>query len=185
MLCGFMGAGKSFLLKCLRKTGPDDVDYFDLDRIILKRSGYSTIFKMIRVLGEDHFRALEGEVLRDIMGGSGKCIISLGGGTLSREFMHSIHRHGGVLLVWLDTSLKQCLINVERDGKNVRPLIKAALKGGDMGKLEQLYCERRSIYLGAQVRMDFQQLKGMESYHQFMSEVQRQLVEAPEKSDNG
>ncbi|MCY4644496.1 MAG: hypothetical protein OXB88_07750, partial [Bacteriovoracales bacterium] len=59
LLCGFMGAGKTWLLKRLKRTGPHEIDYLDLDQLLVEKSGHKSILKIMKALGEEHFRALE------------------------------------------------------------------------------------------------------------------------------
>lgn len=177
------------LLKRLKKTGPCDLDYVDLDEIVLKQSGYDSLDKMMEALGEKNFRTLEREALWRLMEKKGQRIIALGGGTLSREIIRTFHRSREVLSIWLDTPLSDCLINIERDGKNIRPLLRAARREGGMKKVRELYTDRQLIYSEALVRIDFKRLgeepRKIENYHYFINEVRRQLVEALKKSDNG
>ncbi|MCY4644686.1 MAG: hypothetical protein OXB88_08725, partial [Bacteriovoracales bacterium] len=117
------------------------------------------------------FRALENEILMEIMRGEGR-LVSLGGGALNKGLNEAIRKRGDVLMIWVDTPLEQCLANLEKDRKNVRPL----LKGGE-DFIRNLYQKRREIYSAAQIRVDGTDLKDFKTYSLLMTEVERQLFE--------
>ena len=129
LLCGFMGAGKTCFLRKLEQTGPGGVDYLDLDGVILERSGYKTIASMMEELGEAHFRSIENEILLDLMLGENK-IIALGGGSLNEKLIQAIERRGGVLVIWLDTPLGQCLKHIEQEQGGKIPVPCLIWRGG-------------------------------------------------------
>ena len=171
LLCGFMGAGKTRLLKHLRKSGPEEIQYLDLDRVIVEKSGSKSILKLMKALGEEHFRALENEILMKMMGEGGH-LLSLGGGALNKGLNEAIRKRGDILVIWVDTPLEQCLANLKKDHKNVRPLMK---HGEDF--VRNLYRKRRETYSTAPVRLDWEALSNFKTYSLFIGEVERQLFE--------
>ncbi len=169
LVCGFMGAGKSWLLKRLKRSGPKEFNYIDLDQEILKKSGYNTVLKMMKALGEEHFRRIENEILVSLMK-KGNNIISLGGGALNKGLNFVIEKRDDILVVWIDTPLDQCAKNLEKDHKNVRPLFK-----DDSIDVEKLYSERSKIYSVAQVRIPWKDLDELTSFEKFSNYLKTAL----------
>ena len=172
-----MGTGKTWLLKGLARTGPEEVKYVDLDRAILQRSGHNTILKMMKELGELHFRRIENEVLIHLMKLGGH-FIALGGGALNKELNQALRKREDILVVWIDTPLEQCLANLQKDHKNVRPLAKLGEE-----YVRELYQKRREIYSVAKVRIDHKKLRQYRAYPQFIAEVERQLTATPKRPE--
>ena len=170
LLCGFMGAGKTWFLKRLKRTGPPFIHYTDLDQAILERSTHNTLFKMMRALGEEQFRRIENKILLELLK-QGDHVLALGGGALNEEFNHILSKWRDTLLVWIDTPFEQCLANLRKDHKTVRPLAK---KGPVF--LQNLYQNRQKIYSMAQVRMPHTQCSTIKTYSQFVEEIERQLL---------
>ena len=85
---GFKHAGKSMFGEMLaEKTG---LPFFDLDDLIVKKEAKKTGEKMscgeiVRGKGEEYFRDIETECLKEIVGRKGQVVLSLGGGALARE----------------------------------------------------------------------------------------------------
>lgn len=127
ILIGMPGCGKStigaILAKKLNKT------FIDADREIEKKAGI-TIPEIFQNAGEDEFRALESEVLKELGKRSG-LVIATGGGCVTRnENFPYLHQNGTI--VWLQRDITQ----LPTDG---RPLSKA-------GKLQEMYTIRMPLY---------------------------------------
>jgi shikimate kinase len=117
-LTGFMGVGKSsvarhleHLLGCPR---------FDLDSLIEDRKG-KPIAQIIDEGGLDQFRALEAEILSNILKRDGGCILSLGGGTWTMPENRRIIAANGYTSVWLESTFEHCWYNIKFSRKE-RPL---------------------------------------------------------------
>lgn len=80
VLIGMMGSGKSSVGEALSRTL--GWDFIDMDRTIEEREGTS-ISDIFAVKGEDYFRGLETELLKNFKGKH--VIIATGGGVLERE----------------------------------------------------------------------------------------------------
>lgn len=94
-LIGFMGTGKTTISKALSKiTGFQEID---VDEYIVKKSGRS-ISDIFEKEGEDYFRKLETEALKEISQESGQ-IISCGGGAVLRDENVEILKSGGVIVL--------------------------------------------------------------------------------------
>ena len=81
-ICGFMGSGKSTVLKKLRANS-DAYKYFDLDYEI--HSNYGDSFdsrEFIEAKGWDHFRRVETEMIESFLSCDEPLVIALGGGAL-------------------------------------------------------------------------------------------------------
>lgn len=161
LICGFMGAGKSWLLKRLKRTGRDSNNYNELDDLILERAGYNTILKMMRELGEEHFRRIENEILVERLKEGGN-IISLGGGALNQGINHVINKRDDILVVWITTDLAQCEENLKKDHKNVRPLYK-----DNKDNIQSIYDDRQKVYEVAQVKISWEELQEIQNYENF------------------
>jgi shikimate kinase len=92
---GFMGSGKSTIGPILANTL--GWDFFDLDKVIEKKAG-----KKVRVLfeenGEDYFRKIETETLKELSAAPGRLIVSLGGGTIANEENLKILKSTGTII---------------------------------------------------------------------------------------
>ncbi len=78
-LTGFMGSGKSTIGPILANTL--GWDFFDLDGIIEKKENAS-VSRIFEEKGEEYFRKLESEILKELSSKENS-IISLGGGTIT------------------------------------------------------------------------------------------------------
>lgn len=128
VLTGMPGSGKSTVGKLL------DVDGFtfvDTDEEIEKRCGCS-IKELIGEKGEQYFRDLETEVIRDVSSRSCQ-IISTGGGAILREENVRYLRQNGKLF-FLDADIGRLQATDSRPLSDTRE------------KLENLYAERIGIY---------------------------------------
>lgn len=81
-IVGYMGSGKTTLGRLLaRATG---LEFVDLDRTITRRAG-KEIPEIFAEHGEERFRDLEQEALREALDGKAPCIIACGGGAVIRK----------------------------------------------------------------------------------------------------
>ena len=80
-IVGYMGSGKTTLGRLLaHATG---LEFMDLDRAISKRAG-KEIPEIFAEFGEERFRDLEQEALREALDGKTPCIVACGGGVVIR-----------------------------------------------------------------------------------------------------
>ncbi len=137
-LVGFMGAGKSTVGRLVAKRL--EWRFVELDDRIEARSGRSipTIF---REEGEQAFRDLEGQILREVARGETPCVVACGGGVPLRAENRRVLRETGVpihLIVHPETVLDR----VGEDGG--RPLLPS---GEDREKrVKRLWEERQDAY---------------------------------------
>ena len=115
-----MGSGKTAIGSLLaHKIG---YEYIDTDAEIVKHEGKS-IAEIFTTEGEEYFRNLEKEILRNIK--ADKIVVSCGGGMpCYNENIFFMKRKG--LVVWLKVSLDDIVERIAKD-KN-RPLVKGKTK---------------------------------------------------------
>jgi shikimate kinase len=77
-LIGFMASGKSTIGHELAKIL--DFEFIDLD-IYIEQKYHKTIKQIFESKGEDHFRIMENEALREVASIAGNIIVASGGGT--------------------------------------------------------------------------------------------------------
>lgn len=128
VLTGMPGSGKSTVGRLIKLDG---YEFFDTDVEIEKRCG-CTIKELIETKGEDYFRNLEAEVIRDVSA-KGSRIISTGGGAVLREEnVRNLKRNGKLFFINADISRLRATDD--------RPL------SDTVDKLTKLYNERIQIY---------------------------------------
>ncbi len=128
VLSGMPGSGKSTVGKLLNIDG---FTFIDTDAEIEKRCGWS-IKELINRKGENYFRDLETEVIKDVSS-KGCQIISTGGGAVLREEnVQYLKRNGKIFFLNADFD--------RLSPADSRPLSDTA------DKLKNLYAERMDIY---------------------------------------
>jgi shikimate kinase len=115
-LLGFMASGKSTVGPVL--ASKLDRRFIDLDRLIEAKAGCS-VAELIAREGEERFRQLETETLRDAASLSG-LVIAPGGGAITREENRELMSRLGIT-VWLDAPFELCWQSILKDGAT-RPL---------------------------------------------------------------
>lgn len=129
------GCGKSTVIGLYEKIYGEQV--YDTDCIIEYRHG--NINQIFNDFGEQHFRDLETEVIRELCGLGEDAWIATGGGAVLREENVCLFRQSGKI-VFLRTKLETLLKRL--DGDLSRPL----LKGDKSERLTKLYNERTPLY---------------------------------------
>lgn len=146
-LIGFMCAGKS---RIGRELAPLlGLPFHDLDRVIEQRVGpIRTFFDRE---GEAAFRAVEADVLSDLLGRD-PAVIATGGGTpCAGDNLQRMQQAGP--LVWLDVPLDVLLPRIVRTGGD-RPLL-AGLKGEALRqRVMELLAPRLPVYAQATIRVE-------------------------------
>ncbi|HEY9766035.1 MAG TPA: 3-dehydroquinate synthase [Chroococcales cyanobacterium] len=130
-LAGFMGTGKSTVGKVLAEKL--EWPFFDSDQRVEESAG-KPVSRIFAEDGEAHFRQLEREVLAELSRKREVVIATGGGSLLCEENRKELSR--GLLFV-LDASLPAIAGRIGNEGD--RPLF---------SRLEQLYAERKKLYLG-------------------------------------
>jgi len=134
-IVGYMGSGKSTLGRLLaRATG---LEFVDLDRAIAKNAG-KEIPEIFAEHGEDHFRDLEHEALRDALDGKTPCIVACGGGVVVRSENRALLRDVTTVFLREDTD-----VLYHRTRGPGRPL-----RAASQQEFESRYAERLPLYRG-------------------------------------
>lgn len=151
-ITGFMGSGKSTIGPILANTL--GWDFFDLDDVIEKKTG-KKITEIFNESGEEFFRKLEHEELKELSGKK-NLIISLGGGTIAYHSNFKILKQTGKI-VYLKTSLDSVYERLRF--KKDRPLInsieeKNLSREEVLESLNKLLTEREKFYNKADIIID-------------------------------
>ncbi|MEM2576308.1 MAG: shikimate kinase [Sulfolobales archaeon] len=139
-LIGFMGSGKTTVGRLLaRKLG---LSFVDLDKVIENKLNMK-INDVFSKLGEDYFRNVESEVIKEIISDVNNAVIACGGGIVLREDnIEALRKHSVVIYLRISADeayrrLKHC---------NNRPLLKA---GDRKTVINNLLMIRDPLYLKA------------------------------------
>ena len=132
VLIGMPGSGKTTVGSIL--AGRLGRTFIDTDEEIVKRAGMP-VADIFGKYGENRFRDMETEVIREISGCQGAVIATGGGAVLRRENVISLRKNG--FLVFLDRSPDTILPTEDR------PL------ADDSSKVRKLYEERSPVYRAA------------------------------------
>lgn len=147
LLIGFMCSGKSTVGRLVaQRLG---MPFIDLDRVIEARVG--PLLPFVQREGEEAFRRIESEVLRDLLSGEA-AVIATGGGTPTAAGNLELMLEAGTI-IWLDVQLDALMPRIERAGGD-RPLL-FGLKGDPLrARVLDLLGSRRSVYSQAHVHID-------------------------------
>ena len=130
-LVGFMGSGKSAIGKRLGTLM--NLPFYDMDTEIADRTGM-TIPQIFETYGEEGFRTMETEFLRDFH--DEYCIIATGGGVVMREENRRIMRRTG-LVFYLNSTFRDIWRRISTDSN--RPIVQRSTRA----ELERLFRNRK------------------------------------------
>lgn len=137
ILIGFMGSGKTSVGKLLAKRL--SYQFLDSDQLIESRAGDS-INQIFSRNGEEYFRNMETELLKDISSDMKQTVLSTGGGLPLRDQNSRILKEMGYV-VFLKASKETTLKRLKGDSS--RPL----LNGDELEqKVERMMKSRTPIY---------------------------------------
>jgi shikimate kinase len=143
VITGFMGSGKTRLARELARRL--NLKMIDLDDRVTEREGRSPA-QLIVDEGEEPFRLIESDVLRELLETDGTCVIALGGGAWIVDANRQIIDEYSCLSVWLDVPFEVCWSRIETSGED-RPL------GRTRDQANALYDLRRPIYQLAKIHV--------------------------------
>ena len=138
-----MGSGKTRLARELARRL--NLEMIDLDERITEREGRSPA-QLIVEEGEDAFRLIESEVLRELLQADGAQVIALGGGAWIVEANRDLIDEYGCLSVWLDAPFELCWARIEMSGDD-RPL------GRTREQARALFHRRKPVYALAKIHV--------------------------------
>lgn len=136
-LVGLPGSGKSTIGRQLaRRLG---ADFIDTDVLIEKRLG-ETIRAFFEREGEDRFRQIEHDILRELLAGPRGGVLATGGGIVLRADNRRLLSQGATV-VYLRSSPEDLARRLRHDRQ--RPLLQVA---NPLAKLRELYRVRDPLY---------------------------------------
>lgn len=135
ILIGMPGSGKTTVINMYKKIYGEQV--YDTDGFIESRHG--NISNIFAEYGEEYFRKIETEAIREICSYGDDALIATGGGAVLRNENVRIFRKSGNI-IYLRTKLETLLARL--DGDASRPL----LLGNRAERLTKLYSERTPVY---------------------------------------
>ncbi|MCX8083895.1 MAG: shikimate kinase [Calditerrivibrio sp.] len=141
---GFMGTGKTTISKLLAEML--NRKWVDLDEEIVKREK-RTISEIFQADGEGYFRAVEGEVLRDIAE-KDNYVVSTGGGIVIFDENIALMKKSGVM-VTLVASPEVIYERLKDD--QCRPLLQVP---DPMSEIKRLMYERAPYYIKGDLIVD-------------------------------
>lgn len=132
VLTGIMGCGKTLIGRMLANIL--SVEFIDLDQYIEEKWG--TINELFKK-GEEHFRDIENEAVREVSVKKG-IVIATGGGVVKRnENVTALKKNG--IIFFIDRPLENILSDVDISG---RPLLKEGKES-----LIQIFSKRYNLYV--------------------------------------
>ncbi len=141
ILIGMMGSGKSTIGKVLADMLK--FDFVDFDEVIVQKQGMS-IPEIFEKYGEDFFRTLESNAVREFLGCKNK-IIATGGGILkNQQNLENLKKIGKIFYLDAPANILYRRIN----GDTNRPLLKT------LEEFEQTLNEREGSYSKAHHAID-------------------------------
>jgi len=155
-LTGFMGSGKSTIGPILANTL--GWDFFDLDIVIEQKEG-KKISKIFEESGEEYFRNIEKETLKDFAKRE-NVIVALGGGTITnQDNIDLLKRTGKIIYLKMSAEAAYKRLRYKRD----RPILTRdgtvnLSKPEFIEKIEGLLSERAKYYNQADVSIDTDKL---------------------------
>jgi shikimate kinase len=148
-ICGFMGCGKTTEGK--RIAEEIGFDFMDLDDYIVNKYNQS-IVNLFKDVGEEEFRNIETNALKECTQNHSKILIATGGGTPcfnnNLEFMKS-----NGLLIYLKLNEQELLVRLSQAKLN-RPLIKDKNNEELLLYIEHLLKVREVFYSQADIIVD-------------------------------
>jgi shikimate kinase len=144
-LVGMPGSGKSTLGKQLARKL--QFEFVDLDKEIETREGLE-VQEIFATRGEDHFRLIESQILREWAGSEKSFVMATGGGApCFYDGMNAINDSG--LSIFIDEPLSVLIPRLE--SKANRPLLQSANPTEMKEKLQALWDIRSPLYRTASI----------------------------------
>ncbi len=140
-ITGMPGCGKSTFGK--RVADLLNMPFFDLDKEIIKKENCS-INELFEQKGEEYFRNIESEKLKELTTLNNSFILATGGGTpCFNDNIDFMNRQG--ITIYIRATIPDLLLRLSDKGINKRPLLKHTSREELEQKLSQ-QMEKRKIY---------------------------------------
>ena len=160
-----MGSGKSTYGRLIaNKLG---CSFIDTDHYIEKKEGRS-ISVIFSDDGEEYFRDVETDVLKEVLGNNELKVISLGGGTPLRKENRELMKKG--YTIFLKVSAEEAYERLKHDSK--RPLLKVA---DPKGRIAELLEQRDPIYESAADYVLYEEKKSLDDIFLELSKVVKEI----------
>ena len=138
VLTGFMASGKTAISKAISEIS--ELIFLDTDEVIVERTGM-TIEEIFENMGEEGFREIEHNIIKEISDLDGYVISTGGGVPLNIANIRELRKNG--IIVNLSSDFEVIKERLLRNGqKNKRPLI----KNDKMDEIEQRFNDRIKYY---------------------------------------
>ena len=143
VLIGYRGSGKTILGRKLadRLWQP----FVDTDDLIVRKAGGKSIKEIFETEGEQRFRDLESEAVREVSLLQ-EHVIALGGGALVREENRKHIKDAGHKVVYLKCTPEVLLKHIQDDPETAATRPALTQLGGSVEEIRKLLVEREPIY---------------------------------------
>ena len=143
VLIGYRGCGKTSVGRKLadRLWQP----FVDTDDLIVAKAGGKTIKDIFETGGEQAFRDLESEVVRDVAQLQ-EHVIALGGGALMREENRQLIKDAGFKVVYLKCEPHVLYQHIQADPDTAKTRPALTHLGGGVEEIRKLMAEREPLY---------------------------------------
>lgn len=138
VLIGFMGSGKSTMGKLI--ANKLNCPFVDTDHYIEKKEGRS-ISEIFADDGEEYFRNLETEIVKELLWRKEKTVIAMGGGTPLKEENRELLRKTDAYVIFLKVTGREAYERLKGDTQ--RPLLQVDNPKEKIGSLLEV---RNPIY---------------------------------------
>ena len=167
VLTGFMGTGKNAIGKRLAQEL--NLKFVDTDTIIEKKEE-TTISEIFEKRGEEYFRRVEKEVVKEITQEENQVISTGGGVVLDEENVAHLRKNGFIICLWASPEV----IEERTREETHRPL----LEGEDRKKkIKELLVYRKSFYhKNADYMVDTSRLSVEEAVARIREQIKREKI---------
>jgi shikimate kinase len=148
ILWGMMGSGKTFM--SVKLSDSIDIPFLDLDQIIEEKSGCS-ISELFQRFGESRFRAVEHDLLKEILAFPQSLILALGGGTACFQRNQDLFQPDD-LTIYLRCSIPVLMTRLINE-RDKRPMLADQNDSLD-DRIRNLLAERNPWYQKAKIILD-------------------------------
>lgn len=166
ILIGFMGSGKSTFGQLI--ANKLSCDFVDTDHYIERKEGRS-ISDIFSDDGEEYFRSLETEVLKELLTSDKRQVLALGGGTPLRKENRELIKNGGYT-IFLKISAAEAYERLKEDTE--RPLLQVSDPKERIGELLSM---RNPLYEEAADYVLCEENKTLDDVFYELSEIVREL----------
>lgn len=144
-----MGIGKTTFSKKLAKKL--NFNFFDLDYLIKEKISFS-ILEIFKKYGEDYFRQIENQTLKNFIESNNDFVLACGGGTPCFYNNIQIINDSGISVL-LELKPKMILRRLQ-ESKTERPLLENLSEEAKLNRITELLTEREQYYSQAKIKIN-------------------------------